>query len=116
VHALIIEDEFFVAVLIEDALRRIGYTSFSIAPGAAEAIADAASCRPDLIVAEHGIADGPAIQALLEPRAGPATPVIFVTASALEVRKCLPDAIVVQKPFLSSGLQIAAQEAVNILI
>jgi DNA-binding response OmpR family regulator len=111
VHALIIEEEFFVADLIEDALRRIGYDSFSIALSPAEATVAAGSRCPDLIVAEHDIADGRAIDGVLARCEHPETPVVFVTESAPEVRRRLPEAIVVQKPFLPSGLQIAAREA-----
>jgi DNA-binding response OmpR family regulator len=113
VHALIIEDEFFVADLIEDALRRIGYTSFSLADGGPEAIRAAGERCPDLIVADHRLADGAGIDAILGICAGKEMPVIFISASAWEVRKRFPDAVVLQKPFLAVGLQTAAAEAVR---
>jgi DNA-binding response OmpR family regulator len=40
-HALIIEDEFLTAQLIEDRLQALGYTSFSFAMDEDEAIAEA---------------------------------------------------------------------------
>ena len=57
-HALIIEDEFLTAQLIEDHLRDLGYTSFSFAMDETEAIAAASDRCPELITSDvHWAAD-----------------------------------------------------------
>lgn len=112
-HALIIEDEFLIACLIEDALAELGYTSFDLAATAAEAIAAAEQRCPDLIVADNRLASGTGVEAVREICAGKTIPVVFLTASQPDVHEALPDAIVVPKPvdmrLLRSSVSRAAE-------
>ena len=57
-HALIIEDEWFIVDAVEVALRQIGYLSFADAGSVREAIAAAQKQCPDLIIANHRLIDG----------------------------------------------------------
>lgn len=111
-RALIIEDELLLAFSVEEALRQLGYTSFDIATSLTLAIASAERQSPDLIVADHRITDGTgteAVQAICSERA---IPVVFVTGSEAEVRKTLPEALIVGKPFSYSDLEKAVGSAV----
>src|SRR5438309_10760925 len=63
-HALIIEDEFFTAMLIEDRLRELGFTSFAFASSENEAVAAACDRCPDLITADVQFAPGCGIDAV----------------------------------------------------
>jgi CheY-like chemotaxis protein len=110
-HALIIEDEYFVADAIEQSLRDLGFTSFDDANCVAEAIAAARRRCPELIVADYRLVDGTGTEAVLAICAGRPIPVVFVTASAPEVRAALPSAIIVSKPFASLILRGAVKEA-----
>lgn len=65
-HALIIDDEPFTAMSIEDALRTRGFTSFDFAGSASEAIVAARLRCPDLITSEVQLAPGCGIDALEE--------------------------------------------------
>jgi CheY-like chemotaxis protein len=111
-HALIIEDEFLLALTVEQALGEIGYASFDIAASMAEAIAAARRRCPDLIVADHRILDGTGTEAVMDICSNRAIPVVFVTGSEPEVREHLPHALVVAKPMTLPLLEAAVRTAV----
>jgi CheY-like chemotaxis protein len=110
-RALIIEDEFFITMVMEDALRPLGYTRFDVADCVAEAIQAAEENCPDLIVADERLADGRGTDAVRAICSGRKIPVVFVTGSADEVAAVLPDAIIVQKPFHEGNVHAAVYEA-----
>lgn len=110
-HVLIIEDEFFIAFSIEDALRRHGFQSFAIAASQDEAVNAAKEQCPDLILADYNLIDGNGVDAVLRICSERSIPVLFVTANGDVVRERLPGAPVVNKPFeehtLGEGLKQA---------
>lgn len=98
-HALIIEDEPITAMLIEDQLYALGYTSVDFAVTEAEAVAAAGRRCPDLITADVRLPEGCGIAAVEAICGRQRIPVVFVTGNAAEVRTRLRAAIVVSKPF-----------------
>ena len=109
--ALIIEDDFLLAFAVEEALRKLGYSDFEIVNSVSAAIAAALNRCPDLIVADHQITDGTGTDAVLEICSDRPIPVVFVTASASEVRSRLPDALIVEKPLSPTRLGSAVSQA-----
>jgi CheY-like chemotaxis protein len=105
-HALIIEDEPLIALLIEDHLRANGYTSVAFAVTQAEAVAAARTRCPDLITSDVRLPEGCGIAAVEAICGNRPIPVVFITATAWEVRERLRDAVVVAKPF--GSVHIAA--------
>jgi CheY-like chemotaxis protein len=110
-HALIIEDEPLIALLIEDHLRGIGYLSVDFAVTEAEAVAAARRRRPDLITSDVRLATGCGIAAVQAICGGRDIPVVFITASTQDVRMRVADAVVVAKPFVAGDLSRALSEA-----
>ena len=110
-HALIIEDELLLALAMEDALAKLGYLTFEIASSMDQAIKAAENQCPDLIVADHQIVDGTGTDAVLAICSEKPIPVVFVTGSALEVRKRLPDALILSKPYDMADLEAAVDAA-----
>jgi CheY-like chemotaxis protein len=114
-RALIIEDEPFIALLIEDLLRGAGYASFDFAASADDAVAAAKANCPDLIVSDfqlQGAQTG--IDAIRAICACSSIPVVFVTAQASDVREQLGDVSdvpIVQKPFVAGDLEYALAAA-----
>ncbi|HMG45883.1 MAG TPA: response regulator [Allosphingosinicella sp.] len=106
-HALIIEDEPIIAMLIEDHLRTLGYTSVDFAVTEAEAVAAAGRRCPDLITSDVRLPEGCGIAAVESICGGGYIPVVFITATAGEVRARLSEAIVVAKPFGPAHLREA---------
>ena len=111
-HALIIEQDTWIILMIEDALRALDYTSFDLAYSPQEAVIAARLRRPDLITADLRFGAGSGIDAVREIRASDAIPVVFVTATPWEVRAAEPDATVVAKPFCQAALQEGVARAV----
>jgi two-component system chemotaxis response regulator CheB len=113
VHALIIEDEFLTAELIEDRLRDLGFTSFAFAIDEQEAITAALERCPDLITSDVQLARGCGIDAVQRICDKEPIPVLYITATAVAVRERCPWAIVIQKPFGMADLCMGVQRARN---
>ena len=103
-HALIIEDEPMIALVIEDFLRESGFISVDIAATQTEAVESAAGYCPDLITADVRLADGCGIAAVQAIRSRKNVPVLFITATAEDLSDRLPRAAVLGKPFTSDEL------------
>ena len=96
-----------VALLIEDRLRGLGYTTIDFATTEDDAIAQAQAHRPDLITSDVRLIAGcgiTAVQAICSLRD---IPVVFITATAWEVRNRMPGSVVVDKPFAGAQIDCA---------
>lgn len=112
-HALIIEDEPFIAMSIEEILRTCGFTSFDLAASADEAISAAKLNCPDLITADVDLKPGSGIDAVNVICSGPPIPVVFITGSPTELRSRLPQHRMVEKPFTASDVVAAVKSALG---
>lgn len=112
-HALIIEDEYFTALLIEDRLRELGFTSFAIAVDEDEAVALARERCPDVITSDVQLACGCGIDAVRCICDDKAIPVLYITGTATLVRERCPSAAVIQKPFGAADLRQAVFEVMK---
>jgi CheY-like chemotaxis protein len=107
-HALIIEDEPLIAMLLEDILSDAGYTSFEQALDQRGAIQAAKRRCPDLITADDKLISGTGIGAVKVICAEQAIPVIFITGNPVSI----DDAVALAKPFRPSDLIQAIPEAI----
>ena len=112
-HALIIEDEAFIALSIEGVLRECGFTSFAIAISGGEAIAAARLKCPDLISADVDLRPGSGIDAVNEICPSPTIPIIFVTGTPDEARRRMPEHPLVLKPFTPDDVKEAVRLALG---
>ncbi|HEX8533827.1 MAG TPA: response regulator [Allosphingosinicella sp.] len=110
-HALIIEDQFAIAMLLEDLLRDLGYTSFDIVQTEKAGISAAKERCPDLITADDRLTDGSGIDAVQEICAARAIPVVFIVGDSLELNRRMPDAVVLMKPFRTHEFADAVGQA-----
>ena len=110
-HALIIEQDTWITLMIEDALRELGYTNFAFASSSEAAIAAANVRCPDLITSDIRFGDGAGIEAVRQICSEKAIPVVFVTSTPWEVRAIDLDAIVVPKPFGEETLKRGVAQA-----
>ena len=110
-HALIIEDEFLTAQLIEDRLRDLGFTSFAIAMSEEEAVSAARERCPDLITSDVQLTPGCGIDAVQRICDAKPIPILYITGSAMTVRERCPSAVVIQKPFGATDLRQAVDQA-----
>ena len=84
-----------------------GLDLFDIASSSHTAIAAARFRRPDLVTADVRLKPGSGIDAVEAIRSRSPIPVIFITASAREVRARLADHAVIDKPFSQETLTYA---------
>lgn len=112
-HALIIEQDAWVVLMIEDALTELGYTSFDIAATEAEALAMTAKRCPDLITSDVRLGASCGIETVRSICSDRYIPVVFVTSTGWEVRKRSEELAVVQKPFRPDDLKSAIARAIS---
>jgi CheY-like chemotaxis protein len=112
-HVLIIEDEPFLAMTIQEVLEDEGATSFDIAVTQADAVAFAVEKRPDLITSDVRLIEGtgPAAVEEIHRRLGK-VPVIFISATPEECRPCDPPGIVLGKPLRLDALERAFRQMI----
>ncbi len=112
-HALIIEDESLIAMVIEDTLRNLGFTSFDVAPCPQTAIAAAALRCPDLITSDVQLKPGCGINTVLIICEDTSIPVIFITGNVADVTRRLPDHCALSKPFSPHQLATAVKHVLD---
>ncbi|WP_296721423.1 response regulator [Erythrobacter sp.] len=112
-HALIIEDDFWLAVEMKEALGELGYATFDLATRMRQAIAYAEQQCPDLIIADHMIVGGTGAEAIATICSDVPVPVVFVTSSRSQVQQRLPAVPVVDKPWTTATLHEAINQAIE---
>lgn len=110
-HALVIEDQFLIATLIETELRDLGYTTFDIVDGVEEAVEAAEERCPDLITADDKINGGTGVKAVQQICAERIIPVVFIVDQPQKVVRPVPFAATIAKPFRGAQLHAAIGEA-----
>jgi CheY-like chemotaxis protein len=110
-HALIIEDEFLVALNIEDSLEALGFTSHETVATEEKAVVTARRHTPDLITADVRLLRGSGITAVQRILREQSVPVVFITGNIEMVLKEMPDAVVLDKPFGEEALRRAIARA-----
>jgi two-component system, response regulator PdtaR len=110
VHALIIEDDLLIALLLEDLLREQGYESFAFAVTEDQAVAAADRAWPDLITADLHLRAGSGIAAVQRICNGRGPPVVYVTGSRPDLDG-MAGAVVVDKPIDETSLRTAVDRA-----
>jgi signal transduction histidine kinase len=115
---LIVEDEAIVAHDLRQTLAEQGFDAFAVASSAEEAIATAASKRPDVVLMDiriKGPTDGIAAAQALRERFG--TPIIYLTAHAdartLARAKSTEPSGYLLKPVKSSELKVCIELALH---
>jgi CheY-like chemotaxis protein len=111
-HALIIEQDAWIALMIEDALADAGCTSFDFAVSGEDAVALAAERCPDLITTDLRLGTSNGIEAVRTICAKHSIPVVFVTTTGWEAPNRSAGLAVVQKPFGANEMKQAVAKAI----
>ena len=111
-HALVIEDNHLVAMMIEEELLEHGYDSVENATSQEQAIAMATARCPDLITVDDKLDSGSGVEAIRDICRHQALPVVFITADSDAIKLSLLDANIVLKPFARAQLTAAIEAAV----
>ena len=112
-NVLIVEDEFLVALELEDILTDAGHTVVGIVPD--QASIDALPRPPQVALVDLNLRDGPSgptIAQVLAEKFG--TIIVYVTANPSQIGRPAPTAIgIVQKPFSQHAILAAVALALN---
>jgi two-component system, response regulator PdtaR len=115
-HALIIEQDMWIILMIEDVLRELGYTSFAFASSREAAVAAASARCPDLITSDIRLGASSGVEAVRQICSAKPVPVVFVTATPWEVRDRDSTAVIVPKPFGHETLKAGVTRATEMLV
>lgn len=112
-HALIIEDSVLIAMMVEDHLRELGFTSIAIADRESTAIALASRQPPDFIAADDSLVEGSGIDAVREICSERTIPTVFMLGDPEKApeKHAAPHGYVVAKPFLFDTFKEAVDGA-----
>lgn len=110
-HALVIEDDAVIAMLLEQELRDFGFTSVDTASSEEDAIVSVARHCPDLVTSDGSLLSGSGVGAVRRIRASIAVPVVFITGDPERARRAHPGMPVLDKPFTSAELVGAVETA-----
>jgi CheY-like chemotaxis protein len=108
---LVVEDDAMIGLLLAEMLKDLGFDVCGVAASEDAAVAEAARCRPDLMIVDQNLRGGSGASAVEQIlRDGP-VPVIFIGGG-------LPDPLwprlgFLRKPFLESDLVRAIQHALG---
>ena len=108
---LIIEDEVFIALDLQQIVRNLGFSVVGIAKNRAEALRIAGLTKPKLILADYRLRDDTGVEVVKAIREQMNANVIYVTSHPDEVaatRDCDED-LVISKPFNPRALAVAVQ-------
>jgi CheY-like chemotaxis protein len=108
---LIIEDEVFIALDLQQIVRNLGFSVAGIAKNRAEALRIAGLTKPKLILADYRLRDDTGVEVVKAIREHMSANVIYVTSHPDEVaatRDC-DDDLVISKPFNPRALAVAVQ-------
>lgn len=112
-HALIIEDESFIQLMIEECLRDLGYSSFDLVASVGEAINAAKYRHPDLLTCDARLPDGTGMDAVAKICSARSAPVLFVVGNEFDLGEIPPYAVVLTKPFTLKQFSEAVSKSVE---
>jgi DNA-binding NarL/FixJ family response regulator len=118
-HALIVDDEFLIALDLESSMRELGFNVCTVASNENDAIELAKSSRPDVVVMDVYLGGTRAgIEAARWLREVCGVPIVFVTAycdaDTLErIHTVMPSAPVLSKPVYQETLANAVSAVTN---
>ena len=114
IRTLIAEDDYMIAIFLEELLVAMGHEVCAIVADQAAAVAAAKEHMPDLMIVDEGLREGSGIEAVAEILKTRFVPHIFATGNCFRVLAQCPDAIVLQKPYNTKALIRAIEQALQI--
>ena len=110
---LVVEDDAMIGGLLAETLEDLGHVVCAVETNAANAVAAAARCRPDLMIVDVGLGEASGIAAVKEILRSGFVPHVFATGDALRDLSLGPDAVLIQKPFRGPDIVHAIERALT---
>lgn len=112
-HALIIEPQALLQIMMKDDLMQLGFTSFDSAATMKGALAAAERRSPDLITASLRLMDGNGIDAVDVICSSQPIPTIYIVSNPQEAREELNDGVFIIKPMSKVALRKAIEQVME---
>jgi two-component system, response regulator PdtaR len=96
---LVVEDDPMIGDLLAETLEDLGHTVCAVETKAANAVAAAARCHPDMMIVDVGLGEVSGIAAVKEILAAGFVRHVFVTGDVSRGLSLGPNAVLIQKPF-----------------
>ncbi len=110
-NILIVEDDPIIGMLLVDVLIGMGHGVCALDTNAADAVANAASLRPDFLLVDVTLGASSGIDAVTEIRRTQPIPYLYMTGAVITVGT--PNDVVLYKPFIQSDLAKAIERALT---
>ena len=108
---LVVEDDALIGGLLAETLVDLGHTVCGLETNAANAVAAAARCRPDLLIVDVGLGEASGIAVVQQILRAGVVPHVFVTGDVLRDLSLGPGAILIRKPFRERDIVQAIERA-----
>jgi CheY-like chemotaxis protein len=108
---LVVEDDVTIGALLAETLEDLGHVVCGVETNAANAVAAAARCRPDLMIVDVGLGEASGVAAVNEILRSGFVPHVFATGDALRDLSLGSDAVLIQKPFRGPDIVHAIKRA-----
>jgi len=108
---LVVEDDPMIGGLLAETLEDLGHTVCAIETKAANAVAAAARCHPDVMIVDVGLGEVSGIAVVKEILTAGFVPHVFVTGNASRDLSLWPNAVLIQKPFRGPDIVEAIHRA-----
>ena len=110
-RTLVVEDDAMIGELLVETLEGLGHAVCAVESDAANAVAAASYCRPDLMIVDVGLSEASGVAAIQEIIRTNFVPHVFVTGDAVTRASLGPETVLIQKPFRVSDLERAIRAA-----
>ncbi|MGD0102680.1 MAG: response regulator [Rhodopila sp.] len=108
---LVVEDDAMIGLLLAEILGEMGYNVCAIAATEEAAVADAARCKPGLMIVDEHLREGTGVSAVKRILLNGPVPCVFISGAPIHLAR--PGQGVLQKPFLEEDLVRAIRYVVG---
>jgi DNA-binding response OmpR family regulator len=110
-NVLVVEDDAMIGMLLAEMLQEMGYDVCAVAATEDDAVADAARCKPGLMIVDENLREGTGVAAVERILRNGPVPCVFISGAPVHLAR--PGGSVLQKPFLEEDLVRAIRYVVG---
>jgi CheY-like chemotaxis protein len=110
---LVVEDDAVIAFLIGEILKGMGHEICAKEDTEAGAVATALRCRPDLMIVDEHLRQGSGLAAVEQVLRRWPIPFILVSGDTRRIRRLMPHAVFMEKPFHETDLARSIRRAMG---
>jgi DNA-binding response OmpR family regulator len=110
-NVLVIEDDAMIGILLAEMLGDMGYSVCAVAATEDDAVADAARCKPGLMIVDEQLREGNGSSAVARILLDGPVPCVFISGAPLRFSRTAKK--VLRKPFVEGDLVCAIRDVLT---